>query len=548
MNCKIKRSMQNCIVEWIFYSEKEYADPFNDVEINAIFTDPDGEEIVVPAFWLGGNFWGIRYASHKIGRHRFQTVCSDKSNLSLHNQEGVLEVIPYRGNNPLFKHGPLRVSRDRRYLEHIDGTPFFWLGDTWWMGLTKRLTWEGFKTLTADRVKKGFTVIQIVAGLYPDMGPFDPRGANEAGFPWEENYTRINPAYFDAMDKRISWLVQNGLVPCIVGSWGYYIEFAGIEVMKKHWYNLVARYGAYPVIWCVAGEAVMPYYLSPSWSDEEKRREYVAKARAGWTTIARYLRSIDPYRHPITIHPTDCAHNMVDDLSTIDIDMLQTGHSDIHSFANTINKIVESINVAPRMPVVVGEVCYEGIMGASWENVQRLMFWASFLSGAIGYTYGANGIWQVNTQTEPFGPSPHGQSWGDTPWNEAYQLPGSKQLGISKRLLERYAWWRFEPHPEWVEPHWSIGDYFQPYAAGIPREVRIIYIPMPDWRGLLKIKEIENEVVYSAFYFNPRNGKEYRLGEVTPNEKGEWKPPKPPIIQDWVLIIEKVRANSSKNT
>ena len=73
-------------------------------------------------------------------------------------------ALPYRGENPLFQHGPLRVSRNRRYLEHIDGKPFFWLGDTWWMGLTKRLPWpDGFKILTADRVEKGFTVIQIVA-------------------------------------------------------------------------------------------------------------------------------------------------------------------------------------------------------------------------------------------------------------------------------------------------------------------------------------------------------------------------------------------------
>ncbi|MEM2960865.1 MAG: DUF4038 domain-containing protein, partial [Candidatus Bathyarchaeia archaeon] len=116
-----------------------------------IFVDPDGEEIVVPAFWLGGNFWGISYSSHKIGRHYFKTMCSDKSNSSLHEQEGILEIIPYKGDNPLFKHGPLKVSRDRRFIEHIDGTPFFWLGDTWWMGLTKRLSWNGFKTLTADR-------------------------------------------------------------------------------------------------------------------------------------------------------------------------------------------------------------------------------------------------------------------------------------------------------------------------------------------------------------------------------------------------------------
>ena len=452
-----------------------------------------------------------------------------------------MEVLPYKGENPLFQHGPLRVSRNRRYLEHIDGKPFFWLGDTWWMGLTKRLPWpDGFKILTADRVEKGFTVIQIVAGLYPDMPPFDPRGANEAGFPWEENYTRINPAYFDMADRRIDWLVQNGLVPCIVGSWGFFIEFAGEETMKKHWRNLVARYGAYPVVWCVAGEAVMPYYLSPVRGEKERLEEYVAKARAGWTRVARYLRSIDPYHHPVTIHPTDCAHNMVDDPSVIDIDMLQTGHSDIHSFANTVKKVVDSIARSPRMPVLVGEVCYEGIMGASWENIQRLMFWTSILNGAAGHTYGANGIWQVNTQKEPFGPSPHGQAWGDTPWEEAYQLPGSKQLGLGKQLLERYDWWRFEPHPEWVEPHWSIGDYFKPYAAGIPKEVRIVYIPAHGQR-LSKIKDIESEIKYHAFYFDPRNGREYDLGTLVPDGNGEWQPPKPPIIQDWVLVMEAQR-------
>ena len=168
------------------------------------------------------------------------------------------------------------------------------------------------------------------------------------------------------------------------------------------------------------------------------------------------------------------------------------------------------------------------------------MFWTSILNGAAGHTYGANGIWQVNTQTKPFGASPHGQSWGDTPWEEAYQLPGSKQIGLGKQLLERYNWWRFEPHPEWVEPHWSDGDYFKPYAAGVPKEVRIIYIPAHGPR-LSKIKEIELEINYHTFYFDPRSGKEYDLGTVIPDGNGEWQPPKPPIIQDWVLVIEAKR-------
>jgi hypothetical protein len=325
---RVKRSWQNHVVELSFSSRKEYADPFNEVELSAVFTDPDGEEKIAPAFWAGGNFWGLRYASHKIGRHRFQTVCSDESNMDLHDREGIIEITPYKGDNPLFRHGRLRVSKNRKYLEHVDGTPFFWLGDTWWMGLTKRLSWPNdFKTLTADRVRKGFTVIQIVAGLYPDMPPFDGRGKNEAGFPWEEDYTRINPAYFDMADRRLKWLVCNGLVPCIVGSWGYYMEFAGEETMKKHWHNLVARYGAYPVVWCIAGEATMPYYLSPVLGDRAKTNEYTMKVRSSWTRVARYVRSIDPYQNPITIHPTDEGRKMVDDPSVIDINMLQTGRA-----------------------------------------------------------------------------------------------------------------------------------------------------------------------------------------------------------------------------
>lgn len=142
----------------------------------------------------------------------------------MHNQKGEVEVHPYQGNNSFLKHGPLRVSENHRYLEHIDGTPFFWLADTWWMGLCKRLTWpEDFRILTQDRVKKGFTVIQLVVGLYPEIAPFDERGVNEAGFPWERGYTRINPAYFDMADLRIEHLVNSGLLPCIVGCWGYYL-------------------------------------------------------------------------------------------------------------------------------------------------------------------------------------------------------------------------------------------------------------------------------------------------------------------------------------
>ena len=76
-----------------------------------------------------------------------------------------------------------------------------------------------------------------------------------------------------------------------------------------------------------------------------------------------------------------------------------------------------------------------------------------------------------------------------------------------------------------------------PYAAGIPGEVRIIYIP----HGVSapQVKSIESGVTYEAFYFNPLNGTEHDLGTVVPTS-GTWRAPSvPSTALDWILVIEK---------
>lgn len=521
-----------CVAEWSYSSGKAYADPFNDLELEVVFTDPQGHEQTVPAFWAGDQTWRIRFSPATAGRYTYRTVASDQGDL--HDLHGVLEVTDYHGGNALRRHGPVRVSADQRHFEHADGTPFFWLGDTWWMGLCSRLRWpEDFQELATDRVRKGFTVIQIIAGLYPDMPPFDPRGANEGGYPWEADYARINPQYFDAADVRIQHLIERGLSPCIVGCWGYFLPMMGVPKIKKHWRYLVARWGAYPVFWCLAGEGTMPYYLSKTPKQDS------AAQKQGWTEVARYVRSIDPYHHAVTIHPSSSARNCVEDQSVIDFDMLQTGHSDRKSIPNTENLVTGSLLKTPRMPVLVGEVCYEGIMEASRQEIQRFMFSTCILNGAGGHTYGGNGIWQVNTREKPYGPSPHGRCWGNVPWDVAMELPGSQHIGFIKALLLRYEWWRFEPHAEWADPHWSTENYILPYAAGIPGEVRVIFIP-PAWNPP-KVTSLEAGVPYRAFYFDPKSGQDHDLGEVAADSSGVWAAPITPTFADWILVLEKKR-------
>jgi hypothetical protein len=438
----------NQVAEWTFTAAKDHPDPFNDVELDAVFTTPGGAVMRVPAFWAGGKTWRVRYASPEVGTHRLKTICSDAADAGLHNIEGSVEVKSYTGENRLYRHGSIRVAADRKHFEHTDGTPFFWLADTWWMGLTKRLHFpDEFDVLVRDRVAKGFTVVQIVAGLYPDMPAFDERGANEAGFPWEKDYSRINPAYFDQADRRIERLVHNGLAPCVVGAWGYHLPWLGVEKMKKHWRYVVARWGAYPTFWCVAGEGAMPYYLS---ADKAKDAEF---QKRGWTEIAKYIREIDPYDRPITIHPTDMSRNQVTDASVLDFEMLQTGHGDRASIGTTIALLKQSraaSKAGPAMPTINAEVCYEGILGTCRDDVVRIVTWQSLLAGTAGHTYGANGIWQLNRKDQPYGKSPHGGDYGHTPWDEAMRLPGSAQVGHARKLLEQFEWWRFEPHPEWA--------------------------------------------------------------------------------------------------
>ena len=437
------------MVEFTLRAEFCYADPFNEVTLDVTFIDPRGRELRVPGFWAGADVWKVRYASPVVGIHTFRTECSAARDKGLHGVAGRVEVMPYTGQNPLYAHGPLRVAANHRFLEHTDHTPFFWLGDTWWMGLCQRLLWPAeFKLLAADRKDKGFNVIQIVAGLYPDMPAFDPRGANEAGFPWVTNYTRIRPEYFDAADQRLGYLVEQGFTPCIVGAWGYFMPWMGVAKVKAHWRYLIARYGAWPVVWCAAGEANLPWYLAKGFPYDDRTQVH------DWTEVLRFVRETDPFQRPLTIHPTAIqfytARHATEDAAGLDFDLLQTPHGRGEAVPVVVKAVRDAYAAEPVMPVIDGEASYEMLNDSLPTEWTRRMFWLCVMNGAAGHTYGANGIWQCNRRDQPHGASPQGGSYGNIPWHEAMRLPGSQQVGFGKKLLEQYPWQRCEPHPEWV--------------------------------------------------------------------------------------------------
>jgi hypothetical protein len=528
---------KNQPVEITLISGKTYDDPFSELEVAVNFKEPDDNIVSVPAFWAGGNTWKVRYGSDKIGVHSYSVEASDKSNTELNAISGAVEIEEYTGDNPLYLHGSVTRTDDNLYLSYRDGERFFWLGDTWWMGLTSRLRFpEDFETLTSDRKSKGFNVVQIVAGLYPDMEWYDERGANEAGYPWDKEFKSINPEYFDMADKRIIYLCENGITPCIVGCWGFFMKTAGKETLLKHWRYLIARYAAYPVAWCIAGEANMMFYDDTSVT----QAEHLKKSRKDWNDVTAYVKRNDPFKRLISIHPTSVGHEQIEDESLLDVDFLQTGHGGYATFVNSMKQVRANVE-RHKLPVINDEVNYDGICGSNYDDVQRYVFITSILLGACGHTYGANGIWQVNGITQPYGVSPHGAAWGNRSWKEAAALQGSRDIGRCAAFLNRFDLSRFEYRPDWIEGPCSLNAADGNFAAGIPGEVRVFYKPYygGGFWGVVRLLNIEQNVKYRFLRYNPLTDVCADLGVITQSNDGTWETPRADAFGDWLYALVK---------
>jgi len=297
------------------------------------------------------------------------------------------------------------------------------------------------------------------------------------------------------------------------------------------------------VVWCAAGEANLPWYFAPGFPYDDRKQV------ADWTEILRFIRATDPFRRPLTIHPTAIkrytARHATDDPRLLDFDMLQTPHGQAEAVPITVKAVRDSFAAAPPMPVVDGEASYEMLNDSLPTEWTRRMFWLCMMNGAAGHTYGANGIWQCNRADQPHGASPHGGSYGKIPWNQAMLLPGSRQLGLAKAFFQQYPWNRFEPHPEWVsDASLKEADSTnrtkltseEPQATGVPDMVRIFYAP--ENRSIV-IRNLGSGAKHNATYFDPVTGAKTSIGSIQANDEGVWRcSPQVGNNHDWVLVLE----------
>ena len=110
-------------------SSKNYDNPVQQIKVNVEFTSPNGNKRTLLGFWDGDRSWRVRFSPDRQGKWAYKTICSDESNTGLHNQTGSFQCVKNNSDLSLLRHGELHLSSNKRFIEHTDGTPCFWLAD-----------------------------------------------------------------------------------------------------------------------------------------------------------------------------------------------------------------------------------------------------------------------------------------------------------------------------------------------------------------------------------------------------------------------------------
>lgn len=519
--------------EFVFEAQDEYARPLEQVDLSIAFTGPAGESFRAVAFWDGGKIWKVRFTPTRPGKWSFRAA-ANVADAGLANRSGTFTAKPAAGDNPLHRHGGiLEVSADGRYLTHSDGTPFFWLGDTWWFcpsdlvpidGSTKAHCDSMYKTLIDKRRSQGFSVVQMAF-----LGKLNQsRGVNS--FMSLRQERSLDIACWQQVDRYIRYANDAGIVPVIGMAFHAGLDSNSLEDWKFLWRYVVARYGAHAVTWLICGE----YNL-----DSGNTAGRVAKALA----LGAFIREIDPYKRAMTVHPWYYGGDKRQAWKEpwYDFIMFQGGHVG-HGKVPPTRIYTEAWEHKPARPLLESECNYEGIYAGkpgkeqTADDVRRVAYHA-IQAGSFGYTYGAQGLWYPtqNAEDKTF------SDWGEPMvWWEAMNRPGAAQMQHLRKCYESVEWWKLIPRPGAVIIDGKSTDATRPLAKSDEDKTCIVWFPQGSsaksaaWWRLL---DRSGRGVYAATWFNPRTGQNTAISTPLAATEGACPLPPRPDEEDWVRLL-----------
>jgi len=226
----------------------------------------------------------------------------------------------------------------------------------------------------------------------------------------------------------------------------------------------------------------------------------------------------------------------------LDFNMRQNGHN--LEFTGRYDQTRKDYDRTPVKPVLDGEPVYEDHPVAFAPDqqghsvaadVRRPLYWDLF-SGAFGHTYGHHSVWQMWTP----GREPINRPL--MPWYEAIQQPGAAQMQHAKHLLLSRPFLTRVPDDSVIVPDRvpssvpGAGRYRFVATRDTDGTYAMVYVPVG--RNFNVRMDVIRGKTVRAWWFNPRNGTAYRIGEFSNTGQREFIPPDPGEYLDWVLVLD----------
>ena len=528
-----------------FKSSKKYDNPFEDVDISAVFTSGKNK-IVVEGFWDGGDTWKVRFALNKEGLWNFSVTCTDKENKGLQG-EGTVQCVKYDGDYEIYKRGFLKTEPNVRYFMYADGTPFFYLGDTHWNFCDEEFDEAGehagdlkcdshFKYIVDRRVEQGFTVYQS-----------EPINAK---YDLSEGLFESDIEGFRDLDRRFKYIADHGLVHA-----NAQLEFPSKLIWLKRWQDKKylerlgrywgARYGAYPCLWTLGQEVDNDFYFTRGDQKKFKREDNPFK------DIAKGLYKADPFKQPLTAHmeyfnlnsepgadgtsPSKSAFREVE------------GHSWWgYQWSYGIKSPLDYNFGKDGWLNGQGKVCilYESRYECLWTKSfgARSQGWLAFLNGLYGYGYGAIDIWlykstydihrETNDGLEIVTPEDK-----QTPWSISLEYETVKHLKYMRDFFEKLEWWKLIPRFDSPAYFTAEKENFYSIATDERKTMVIYFYNIGFETGTIKNLD---DCEYTYQWFNPRTNEYSEKHSFWGDSHRCYRLSNKPEEKDMVLLVEKV--------
>lgn len=406
--------------------------------------------------------------------------------------------------------GKLKVSENHRYLQHEDGTPFFWLGDTGWL-LPERLNRDEAEFYLTECSKRGYNVVQVqTIDKVPSLNYY-----GQSSMPDGFNFKNINKkgvyGYWDHLDFIIKAAERKGIYIGMDCIWGGLVKDGLLSVKEAEAYGkfLGERYKNSPnIIWFIGGDI---------------RGDVKPEV---WEALATSIKSVDK-NHLMTYHPRGrtCSSTWFNNASWLDFNMFQSGHrrygqrkgdGDYTIAENTEEDnwryAEQALALATVKPVIDGEPSYEDIPQGLHEanetrwtanDVRRYAYWSVF-AGSFGHTYGHNSIMQF------YKPGVNASFFPSRYWYDCLQDPGYNQMKYLKTLMLAF------PFLERVADQSIIagqnGERYDRAIATRGTDYLLVYnyTARPMQIDLSKISGAKK----NCWWFNPKNGELQFIGEL----------------------------------